>query len=41
MSTFIGSNGDDTITPDLVSADVSVTGSPSKPSTANDRIDAG
>jgi Ca2+-binding RTX toxin-like protein len=41
MSIFTGSNADDTITPDLVSADVSVTGSPSTPSAAKDQIFAG
>src|SRR5690349_1058196 len=41
MSTFTGSNADDTITPELVSADVSVIGSPQNPSAASDVILAG
>src|SRR4051794_2309123 len=41
MSIFTGSNADDTITPELVSADVSVIGSPQKPSSATDLILAG
>jgi Ca2+-binding RTX toxin-like protein len=41
MSIFTGSNADDTITPELVSADVSVIGSPQNPSTASDLILAG
>jgi Ca2+-binding RTX toxin-like protein len=41
MSIFIGSNADDTITPDVVSAGVSVIGSPKKPSSAADVIFSG
>ena len=41
MSIFIGSNAGETITPDLVSPDVTVIGAPKKPSAAVDLIFAG